>query len=148
MATKLVRSRRDVIVGGVCGGLAESLGIDSTLVRIFFVLLSLGNGIGVLLYLVLWFALPREDGAQTGDWYDSFGQRMRGMQHDVIDATHSAPDRKTGMILGIGLIIAGGIFLLHNLHLPWLGWLNYGVFWPALLILAGLLLIFSRMRGD
>lgn len=148
MASKLVRSRQDAVLGGVCGWLGEYLGVDTTLVRILFVLLSLGNGIGVLVYLVLWFVLPRESGVQTSQWYDGVGERVRGMQRDVIDATHAAPDRKTGMILGGGLIVVGGVFLIQNLHIPWLNWFNYGVFWPALLIVCGLLLIFRRIKGD
>jgi signal transduction histidine kinase len=48
------RSGRDRIVAGVCGGLAESLGVDPTLVRLVFALLAIAGGAGVLLYLALW----------------------------------------------------------------------------------------------
>ncbi|HEX9116593.1 MAG TPA: PspC domain-containing protein, partial [Anaerolineae bacterium] len=59
MSTRLYRSRKDHMVAGVCGGLGEYLGIDSTLVRLFFVLLALpGAGVGFALYLILWVILP------------------------------------------------------------------------------------------
>jgi phage shock protein C len=59
---KLTRSTTDQIIGGVCGGLARYMGIDSTLMRAIFVvtaLLSTGFPV-VLLYIVLWMIMPRE----------------------------------------------------------------------------------------
>jgi signal transduction histidine kinase len=46
-------SREDRIVAGVCGGLAATLGVDATLVRLVFALLALAGGAGILLYLAL-----------------------------------------------------------------------------------------------
>jgi signal transduction histidine kinase len=51
---QLVRSSDDRVVAGVCGGLAESLGADVSLVRLVFALLALAGGAGILLYLALW----------------------------------------------------------------------------------------------
>ncbi len=48
------------MLAGVCGGLSKAIGIDVTLVRIGFVLLSLGSGIGILLYALAWLLLPIE----------------------------------------------------------------------------------------
>ncbi len=58
MNKKLYRSPTDQMLGGVCGGLGEYLGLDSTLVRLFFVLATLFSGMGGLLYLVLWVIVP------------------------------------------------------------------------------------------
>jgi phage shock protein C len=55
---KLVRSQHDKMIGGVCGGLANYLGIDSTVVRVIFVLALFFGGSGGLLYLILWFVMP------------------------------------------------------------------------------------------
>lgn len=57
---KLYRSRDSRIIAGVCGGLAEHLGIDPLLVRLFFVLLIFANGIGLFLYLILFLLVPPE----------------------------------------------------------------------------------------
>lgn len=57
---KLTRSRNGMI-GGVASGLSEAFGIDVTLVRLVFVLVSLFLGGGVLAYVALWVILPRED---------------------------------------------------------------------------------------
>lgn len=55
---KLHRSITDKQVGGVCGGLGEYFGIDSSLVRVGFVVFTLAGGAGILLYVILWAILP------------------------------------------------------------------------------------------
>ena len=56
---KLYRSSTDVMVAGICGGIAEYFGIDSSLIRIGFVILMLNFGSGFLAYLILWFIIPK-----------------------------------------------------------------------------------------
>ena len=58
---RLHRSARDAKVGGVCGGIAEYFEVDSTAVRLLWVVLSIFPGAvvcGVLTYLVAWFIVP------------------------------------------------------------------------------------------
>lgn len=58
---RLVRSATDQKLGGVCGGLAEYFGVDSTVVRLVWAILSIIPGcivLGVLAYLVAWFIMP------------------------------------------------------------------------------------------
>ncbi len=55
---RLYRDASDKMVGGVCSGLANFFGIDPTVVRLAFVLLTLLGGHGVLIYLVLWLIVP------------------------------------------------------------------------------------------
>jgi phage shock protein PspC (stress-responsive transcriptional regulator) len=58
---RLQRSTMDRKIAGVCGGLAEYFGVDSTLVRIAAVVLSIYPGAiicGVLVYLIAWFVMP------------------------------------------------------------------------------------------
>ncbi|HWM58236.1 MAG TPA: PspC domain-containing protein [Pseudonocardia sp.] len=58
------RSRTERMLGGVCGGLAESLGVDAALLRIGLVALTLlGAGIGVVLYVAAWILVPESDPA-------------------------------------------------------------------------------------
>ncbi len=65
MARRLYRSRTEKMIGGVCGGLAEVLDLDPTIVRVVFVLLALLGGHGILLYLILWIVMPRQDQIKT-----------------------------------------------------------------------------------
>ena len=54
----IYRSRTDTVIGGVAGGIADALKIDAIIIRVIFVLLALYGGSGVLLYVILWIALP------------------------------------------------------------------------------------------
>lgn len=55
----LYRSENDKMLGGVCGGLAAYLRMDSSVVRIIYALLILGSfGTALLLYIILWVVLP------------------------------------------------------------------------------------------
>jgi len=55
----LLRSSEDAVVGGVCAGVAEHLGMPPVVMRAVAVLLTvLGGGLGVVIYLVLWAVLP------------------------------------------------------------------------------------------
>jgi phage shock protein C len=61
---RLHRSRTDRMIGGVLGGLAESLGVDATLLRVGLIALTLlGAGIGVVLYVAAWILVPEGDAA-------------------------------------------------------------------------------------
>jgi phage shock protein C len=57
---RLFRSRTDVMLGGVCGGLAKYVNVDPTMIRLAFVLLLFIGGGGFWIYLVLWFITPVE----------------------------------------------------------------------------------------
>ena len=59
MEKKFYLSETDKKIGGVCGGLAEYFGIDSLIVRIIFVVLVVGYGVGLLAYLLLWLLAPK-----------------------------------------------------------------------------------------
>lgn len=55
---KLYRSKTDRHIGGVCGGLAEYFNIDSTIVRLLFVLGLLLVGGTFWAYIILWVVIP------------------------------------------------------------------------------------------
>lgn len=93
METKrLYRSRDHRVVAGVAGGLATYLGIDPALIRLAFVLLTIFNGMGLLLYLVLWLIVPNIDtvyveaGAQVRENVDE----MRNTAESVVERIRGA----------------------------------------------------------
>ena len=59
----LRRSRKNRMIGGVCGGIAEWLGWDPTLVRALYVLISIASVAfpGTVAYIVLYFVMPQEE---------------------------------------------------------------------------------------
>ena len=58
MEKKLYRSNSDKKIFGVCGGLAEYFGVDSTVVRLILVLAVLFCGVGLLAYLIAALIMP------------------------------------------------------------------------------------------
>jgi phage shock protein C len=56
----LHRSKQNRMIAGVCGGIAEQLGWDPTLVRVLYVLVSIFSAAfpGILVYIILWILLP------------------------------------------------------------------------------------------
>jgi len=61
----LKRSMRDVMIAGVCAGLAHELGWPAGRTRIAYVLLSILSAAfpGILVYVILWFVMPK-----TSEW--------------------------------------------------------------------------------
>jgi phage shock protein C len=59
----LRRSRRNRMIAGVVGGLADYFGIDSGLARIIYVLVSIFSAAfpGIVVYIILWILIPQED---------------------------------------------------------------------------------------
>lgn len=57
---RLTRSRRDRKIAGVCGGIAEYMNVDATLIRLLAVI-ALFCGAGFLAYIIAWIVLPEED---------------------------------------------------------------------------------------
>lgn len=57
---RLTRSRTDRKIAGVCGGIAQYLNVDPTVVRIIFLVLLLMGGGGGLIYLIVWLFAPEE----------------------------------------------------------------------------------------
>lgn len=69
MKKKLYRSRDDILLAGVMGGLAEYFEHDSTLWRLGFIIFLIITGImpGVLLYVVAWLIIPQKPTFEYAD---------------------------------------------------------------------------------
>ena len=55
---RLYRSRRERMIAGVCGGLADYFDMDPTWVRIIFIVFLLLGGSAFLVYLIMWLVVP------------------------------------------------------------------------------------------
>ncbi len=131
MAQKhLYRSVNDRKIAGVAGGIGDYLEVDSSVVRLIWLLAILFGGAGFLAYIIAWIVIPEE--------------RIRA-NDDIIEEDPAPTDGKTeitgGMnILGILLIVLGGIFLLKE-FIPF-GLTRY--FWPLIIIGLGIFLLVPR----
>lgn len=56
---KLYRSGRNKVVAGICGGLAEYLGVDPTVIRLIWLLSFVIGGAGFVAYLFAWLIMPK-----------------------------------------------------------------------------------------
>ena len=153
MENRLYRSRQDRILGGVCGGLAKYLQIDTILVRLFFIVFSLVGGIGPIAYLIMWVLVPSEEenptpnaSAQVIDG-EVMKERAETFKEEFVDVIRK-PSRKSSLYAGITLVIIGGYIFLKNLNLPWLAWLNDKLILAALIILAGAALLVATLRKE
>jgi phage shock protein C len=131
----LYRSKHDRVIAGVAGGLGRYLKIDPVLVRLFFVLLTLSNGIGLLLYVVLAIVVPE---APESEELQGAGEHQAVVESDA---------GRTKTIMGGGLLLLGMFFLLQTFNVPFFAWIRLEELWPLLLIVAGGTLLW-RQYGE
>ena len=58
---RLVKSKTNKLLTGVCGGIGELIGIDPTIIRLIWAALSLAGGSGVILYIIAAIIIPEDD---------------------------------------------------------------------------------------
>lgn len=146
MAKKLYRSTTDKMVGGIAGGLAEYFDIDSTLIRVLFILTVFLGGGGIIAYIILWIIVPGRpfvvtpgpaptDPGEQSDEQDKQGSEA-GSSNNYFTAYQKVFDeqkKNRAMWGGIILILLGGLFLLDNFFPRF----DIGDFWPLILIGVG-----------
>ncbi len=57
---KLRRNKIDGVIGGVCAGIGDYLGLDAIIVRIVFILLLIFTGLPIIVYPILWVCIPSD----------------------------------------------------------------------------------------
>jgi phage shock protein C len=143
---KLYRSRRDEQISGVCAGLAQYLGVEAVWVRVAFVLLTLINGAGILLYLILALVIPKEpeeDGQDSlkPDMEQTLREGAQNLQERAREVSERMQGGQGSQLLGWALVVVGAWFLLRQL-----GWIrvNEDLIFPLLLIGIGILVLLRR----
>lgn len=148
---KLYRSRSDALLGGVCGGIGNHLGVDSNLVRLVFVLLALASGVGVLVYVLLWLIVPREGEVQATPQEAvrvgaaELAEKAKELAVEVSTVVRR-PEVGAGIVIGTLLVVFGVLFLLRNLGVFRLWWATFDVLWPLILVVVGLALLWRFLR--
>ncbi|MBU8934789.1 MAG: PspC domain-containing protein [candidate division Zixibacteria bacterium] len=124
MSKRLYRSTEHKVIGGVCGGLGDYFDLDPALLRIFAVLLFFASGVGFFAYLIAWVIIP-----------------VRPYDVEVVNAERESASWHK-YLPGLFLIGIGLVLLLRE---SWY-WFDMGIFWPGLLVVGGLWLIFSGRK--
>lgn len=142
---KLTRSYKGVI-GGVCGGLGKYFDIDVVLVRVIFVLLFFvgGGGVGLLLYIILWIAVPRETNyfAPFQTENDS-GNPNVAQENSKPAAAPSSRNNSAAYIIGMSLIALGCVILLRKLF-----FIGFAYLFPIGLMVVGMALILAYLFNN
>ncbi len=130
--SKLYRSLSDKMVTGVAGGLGQYLMIDPTWVRLGFILLTVLNGAGFWIYLVMSLVVPQVPAGE-----------------EIIPSEQSLFDNPDFIKIAGGSLVIFGLFsLLGNFNFPWMLWLSFSNLWPVLLIIVGLFLLVRTFRKE
>jgi phage shock protein C len=143
---RLYKSRKNKVIDGVCGGIAEYMGVDPVLVRLIAALLIIfSGGVVVIAYILCMIIMPNQPWEESDD--------EEAPQPNSVASPRDTVNRgATGsLIIGVVLMLFGVHFLLRNIPffhgyygLFWnMGW-HY--FWPSILIAIGLLIVFQAMR--
>jgi len=129
------------IIGGVCCGIAAGLHVDTLWVRIAFVALALAQGIGLVIYALMWVLMPETPEGQvrgrsgfaavTSD-LERMWAEVRGQPPQAAAAAPETPATDRSVVLGVLLLVIGLVLLGNNT-----GLINWSVLWPLILIAIG-----------
>ncbi|MGA7838773.1 MAG: PspC domain-containing protein [Ignavibacteriaceae bacterium] len=142
MKKKWYRSRKDKMIGGVCGGIGEYFDIDPTLIRILFVV-GLFMAAGFLAYIVLWIVVPEKPLIPvSSNNTETTGEAGTGTgtAQDETQQTTDVPKRNRSGIFGGIMVILGVLLLIDN-------FVTFHAFWPLVLILIGVGILLKN-RND
>jgi len=157
MKARLTRSRKDRVISGVCGGLAEYFGIDAVIIRLAFVVFTIIEWPGILLYIILAIIIPeaeKEDNTEKqtiDETVENLGEQLKISGEKLEEKVDEFGEElvterpKRSMWLGTILILLGLFFLIDKLGFLW--WLREDLFLPLVLILLGAWLLISYTRG-
>ena len=160
MKSRLERSTTNRVIGGVCGGIAEYLAVDATLVRVVFVVTAfLTAGLGILAYIVLLVLMPQPGQpapftsspppattADTTARMDADSTATAPATVVPVDpAVHAAEAERRRMAFGYILIALGVAFLLSNAGV--FRFVQWQFLWPLVLIGIGILFLVQRVRS-
>lgn len=167
MKDRLFRSKKERVLGGVCGGLAEYFDIDPIIIRILFVILGPATGIGLLVYIVMWITVPEESMEHyyarfANNPYKTPPPNANPSTEPGNESADSAPKsdtpnftpemmneyyapKKSGsgsLIFGAILVLLGVLFLFW-IYIPSF---DFSLIFPIVIVAVGLTLIFNSIK--
>lgn len=153
MEKKLERNEHNKMIAGVASGLADYLFVDVIIIRIAFILLAVFGFSGVLIYIIMWVAIPEKSFLQN---YPNFDTDYKVQDESQKPYTAYAPpinppvvpvkkNYNSQMIVGLILIAIGSYFMLNELNIiPY--WFSIYKLWPVIIIVLGLIILFKPSK--
>lgn len=138
MKKKLYRSSRGKILAGVCTGLGEYFDIDPVLIRALFIVALLSSGVGIILYIVLWIIMPKEETTSSAE-----SSSEPSEQSELNDVFFSEKHKGT-VVTGLVLVGLGTFFLIRELFPMF----SFKYMLPIVLIAIGAIIILNAIRKN
>ena len=136
---RLYRSSTDRMISGVSGGLARYFDVDSSLVRLgWIVLCFITFGFAALIYIVLLVAMPREETRVSEPSHPLDDSRVEEGSPGPRSISRASRRRS---LLALGLVVLGALLLLTNF-----GWVRWDLLWPVVLIGLGAAILLGRSK--
>ena len=150
MPENLHKSQRNKVFAGVCGGLGEYFKVDATLIRLAWALAVFLGGTGLFLYILAMIIMPEDPSVsvqtkanETGTAANPGAAEAGGGEEVSSHDRVRDRDEKRRQIIGLILVGVGGYFLLERFF-PLFNMHNW---WPAILIIIGVFIIFQSKGG-
>ena len=153
---RLYRSPTERKIAGVCGGIAEYFDIDPVFVRIAAFLVTFPHGLGVIVYLICWAAIPMRSEKEPVAHSEPVAGTGPAASSETREQAPGSPPAAARPGQGGGELIAGGILIFIGLFFLLF---NVGVFdweifrfwrwrfiWPVILIVLGLYVVSTSVR--
>ena len=137
------------MIGGVAGGLGDYLNIDPVIIRILFVVLTIINGLGIILYIIFWVIVPEDELEQPEVYSTQSTVSTSTADYDSHSAARPPEVKKKGsvngrIVAGLILIILGFSFLSERFF----PFFDFEDFFPMLLVILGVGLIWTSIKNN
>lgn len=142
----LRRSRNDKVFGGVAGGIAEALGVETVVVRIAMVVLSVMTGIGWIFYLMAWAMIAKAPEGQnfTPRSNPSFPNAQPSQSSPTTGLPQGTKKMEGRQLMAVAIVSIGVLSLFNRMGIN----LNGDVLWPLALIGIGSAVLFSKSSNQ
>ena len=145
MEKKLYRSRSKKVIAGVAGGLGDYVNIDPVAIRVLLVLITIINGFGLLLYIILWIVIqeePYDENFKTKSEY--MGEQKTNeftTEENVNYENKIKPESSSkGRVIFGAILIGLGLIFLFERFIPSF---DFEVIFSLALVILGLSMVFN-----
>ena len=154
MTKKLYRSKKNCVIGGVCGGIGEYFDIDPIIIRLLVVLIFFMGGAGLIAYIIAWIIIPQkpndniesqsksevEDAGMKKNKSETRNKNLPVAEYQPSEENNNHSAKNKNVFLGLIFVFLGLIFLGTTFS-PWFNWIAWSTYWPVILIIAGLVIM-------
>lgn len=142
MKNRLYRSESDKKIAGVCGGIAEYFGIDSTIIRLIWVISIAVYGTGLLVYIIAAIIMPTKEEIDTEMNMHQDSDEVNKQKNSTFNGDFDK--EKNRNFFGYLLIIVGAILISKRFIV--LRWLSFKFLFPVTLVVLGVLILSGNFR--